>query len=47
MLVEIFDYNPKLFSDYRNLPGEIVAYALDREERGKSNALSKAITERF
>lgn len=47
MLFEIFDYDPKLGKKYLSSPGEIVVYALDREERGKSNALSKAIAERF
>lgn len=47
MLIEIFDYDFDRFEEYLNSPGEIIAYALDREERGKSNALSKAIAERF
>lgn len=47
MLLEIFDSNLELYEKYLKAPGEIVAWALDREERGKSNALSKAIAERF
>ena len=47
MLFEVFGYSTDLYNKYSNNPGEIVAWALDREERGKSNALSKAIAERF
>lgn len=47
MLFEMFDCNVERFNKYSDKPSEIVAYALDREERGKSNALSKALVERF
>lgn len=47
MLFEVFDYSTDLYNKYSNNPSEVVAYALDREEREKSNALSKAQLERF
>ena len=39
--------NLDLFNTERKKPYEIVAYALDYEAQGKSNALSRAIAERF
>lgn len=34
ILFEIFDCSPKLFKRHLSSPGEIVTWALDREERG-------------
>lgn len=47
MILSVFDYDFDLMKRYGKSPYEIIAYALDREERAKSSELSRAIKERF
>lgn len=46
-VLELMGYNPKIFAREGKKAFEVIAYALDFEAQGKSNALSRAIRERF
>ncbi|MEG1906842.1 MAG: phage minor head protein [Gordonibacter sp.] len=46
-LTEIFGNSVRLAVQYKDSPGEVVAYALDYEARDRSNKLSRSIAERF